>query len=333
MITIKVTGIAMPLFRQIPGGKDIWGDVRFVNNNPDVKECDYWFIFDSYGLEVDHEAFCPPHNVYFVMGETEEIRIYNKRFVKQFRNLITVQKMNYGVKNVFHDYFPVWFAGLIFNGDSVELNPLCDYDHLSQSKFFPRKTKKMSIIASNKTMCEGHLLRYNFAKKVKDYFGDDVDFFGRGIRGFADKWDVLAPYKYHIAIENYATKDYITEKFHDPLLAWCYPIYYGAPNVSDYFNPSSFTTIDIKSPDNAIRIIEDILTRDPYENKLEAINESREKVLNEENVFQKMSAYAKKNLSDEAPKKIIIHHELYYSWRARLKKHFPFLKAIKERMT
>lgn len=48
------------------------------------------------------------------------------------------------------------------------------------------------------------------------------------------KWATLAAYKFDLAFENAIARDYVTEKFYDPLIAGCVPVYLGAPNVEEY---------------------------------------------------------------------------------------------------
>lgn len=46
--------------------------------------------------------------------------------------------------------------------------------------------------------------------------------------------DLLRKYKFVLAFENSATKDYVTEKFFDALDAGAVPVVYGAPNIHDF---------------------------------------------------------------------------------------------------
>jgi len=48
------------------------------------------------------------------------------------------------------------------------------------------------------------------------------------------------PYKFVIACENTRLKGYITEKIVSAMLAGAIPIYYGAPDIAEHFNPKSF---------------------------------------------------------------------------------------------
>lgn len=318
-LKIKLTASGNYIKHMIP--QKIISDigVEFVINDPSQRKCDAWFVLDDYGPVDDVVAVCPPENMFFSMGEAEQIKIYNRCFVQQFHNLITCQKMDYGVPNVIMDYFAVWFVGLKFDAHGIEEGYDFNYDELS-SMAPVKKTKLISVISSNKTMCEGHRQRLAFVEKLKAHFGDKIDVFGRGIRDFTDKWDVLAPYKYHIAIENQRQDYYVTEKIMDPYLAFSYPIYYGAPNVARQFLQASFMPIDIKDANRSITRIEELIAKDIYEKKLPAIMEARRRVLNEENFFVKIAKLATQCSSYGVPQENIIRHEYEFSLRWRIKK-------------
>ena len=51
--------------------------------------------------------------------------------------------------------------------------------------------------------------------------------------------EIYRDFKFVIAFENNAVKGYITEKLSNAYLAGSIPIYWGAPDVNDYFNPDS----------------------------------------------------------------------------------------------
>jgi hypothetical protein len=51
--------------------------------------------------------------------------------------------------------------------------------------------------------------------------------------GHATKLETIARYKFCVAFENARARDYVTEKFFDPLAAGSVPVYLGAPNIDD----------------------------------------------------------------------------------------------------
>jgi Glycosyltransferase family 10 (fucosyltransferase) C-term/Fucosyltransferase, N-terminal len=79
-----------------------------------------------------------------------------------------------------------------------------------------------------------------------------VDSFGACLRnrhlgqdtGRATKLATIARYKFTLAFENSITRDYVTEKFFDPLIAGSVPVYLGAPNVAA-FAPGERCYVDV----------------------------------------------------------------------------------------
>ncbi len=96
------------------------------------------------------------------------------------------------------------------------------------------KSKFMSIIASGKKEAPGHRLRHevieNFAKKY------NIDVFGRGYKPIDSKLEALKDYYYTIVIENESSKGWFTEKLIDALQCGCIPLYWGAPDINEYFS-------------------------------------------------------------------------------------------------
>ena len=107
-------------------------------------------------------------------------------------------------------------------------------------------------------------------KSKKSYFGSDIDWFGSGVNPIEDKWEGIKEYKYHIVIENGQKNNLISEKLFDSYLGLSYPIYYGAPNVGEYFPTKSFKSIDINNFQESIRVIENLLDSNTYEKSIEA---------------------------------------------------------------
>jgi len=84
----------------------------------------------------------------------------------------------------------------------------------------------------------------------------DIDIYGRGlhlddrrVKGpLEHKYSGLLPYEYSIAIENSREKNYVTEKFVDCVLCNTVPLYCGAPNIDEIYDPRYFLQLDLDSP-------------------------------------------------------------------------------------
>lgn len=99
------------------------------------------------------------------------------------------------------------------------------------------KSRMCSLIASAKRSQEGHALRHAIAGWSAGE-GLDVDVMGGGYRPFGEKSEGLAPYRYSVVIENVRERNYFTEKLIDAILCRTVPIYWGCPNIGDFFDTS-----------------------------------------------------------------------------------------------
>jgi hypothetical protein len=61
---------------------------------------------------------------------------------------------------------------------------------------------------------------------------------GGGYKPFKEKSEGLASYRYSVVIENAREKNYFTEKLIDALLCDTVPIYWGCPNIAEFFDTS-----------------------------------------------------------------------------------------------
>ena len=316
MVNIKVSNPYLPsvIHRQLPHQGAVWGNCRFYINQ-EVRECDYWIVLNN--VTKEEKVNCPSGNTILFALEPPSIQKYKPAFLKQFSKVVSSQK------NIKH-------KDVIRTLTTVFWHPNKTYDDLA-SMHFVKKNKLISIITSNKAYTEGHRRRLRFAYRLKEYFGDSIDLFGRGIRPFADKWEVLAPYKFTVAIENEWQPDWITEKLTDCFLTYTFPFYYGCPNAEKYFRPDSFLRIDINDFDQSRRIIEGVLKNEQfYNDHFDKLEQSRKKTLNQYNFF---SLVANKlisfNSTDKLKKEIIIlPEEKFANNLDRLKKLFGLLNIF-----
>lgn len=255
------------------------GRYRFYIDEP-VEEPDFWVV-QGKGLRQSETCRVAPQNTIFLATEPKSVLVYPQKYLRQFGMVCTCQEQTHHPNVHLGPAILPWFVGYQENAEGV-CNFTLDYDQLKAMKM-PDKPKLLSVITSNKAFTQGHLDRIRFVEKLKQYYGDRLDVFGRGFRPFDDKWDVLAPYQYHIAIENSSQRYYWTEKLSDCYLAGTFPLYYGCTNVGDYFPRESFEPIDLRDFEKSVRIIDQTLTRQP---SLSATTEARRRVLEEYNLFE-----------------------------------------------
>ena len=152
----------------------------------------------------------------------------------------------------------------------------------------PTKLKKLSTIMSGKQKTPGQVQRLKVLSEVQKAF-PEIDIFGRGLsdksfgksyKGKLDdnqycKFNGLIDYKYSLALENSSHNNYFTEKLIDCFLTWTKPIYWGCPNVFDYFPRQALSWVDITRSDAVDAILEAVEEPIDYE----ALRKARELVL------------------------------------------------------
>lgn len=243
-----------------------------------------------------------PENLVLTTSEPYSILSYPKNYCKQFGLVCSCQEQLTHPNVIYTPALLPWFTGATFN-KGVGTSRI-DYDDF-KSNPTPAKTKLISVITSSKAFTKGHQDRLLFVEKLKAHYGDKLDVFGKGICSFNDKWDVLAPYKYHIAIENSRSKYYWTEKISDCYLSETFPIYYGCKNIADYFPEGGFATIDIYNIEKSIAIIDNLINSEThFDNSLPTLHECKNLVLEKYNIFNYIASCLD-NLDPNLPKKDI----------------------------
>ena len=139
-----------------------------------------------------------------------------------------------------------------FNGDKVYWSLFNKvFSWIDGSIMFPSRTKFLGtekkdifsvMISGNKSGQE----LYEERKKVIDFYGKSNLFrlYGRGWEtGYGEienKSEILKRARFSWCYENSRQKNYITEKIFDCFTSGCVPIYYGAPNISDFVPNNCF---------------------------------------------------------------------------------------------
>lgn len=267
----------------------------------DIEDPDFWVV-QSKGLRKPETCRVARENTIFLSTEPRSVLVYPKKYISQFGTVFTCQEDTRHPNVQLGPAILPWHVG--FTEDKEGNCAFSkDYDGM-KSAAAPEKTKLLSIITSNKAFTSGHLKRLAFVEKLKEHYGDKLDVYGRGIKDFDDKWDILAPYKYHIAIENSSQDYYWTEKISDCYLTETFPLYYGCTNLNEYFPEKSFRRIDINNIEEAIRIIDDAIASDVYGKSRDVLHECKNLVLDDYNMFEYITRICD-TLDPDRPKEMV----------------------------
>jgi hypothetical protein len=302
------------LLRQSPGMSEIWGDCKFLINT-DVAKCDWWFVLHGSGLVNTEESVCDPkHIVYVSMEPTETMSMVSSKFIDQFSNLVICDR-EICHPNITYMNWLTWWVGIVVSkrrgSNILSKTHNFNYDDFINMKPIA-KENKLSIILSNRNAGIGHQKRLNFIDRlINSSIAKYIDVYGEGYKEIPDKWNAISQYKYHLVIENSNIKDYWSEKLADSFLGFAVPIYFGCPNILDYFSEKSLLLIDINNFDQSILSIQKAIEGNLYGEKINAIKIARNQILNEYNIFNLMSKMA--NSKSNTNKKIKLRTNYYYS--------------------
>jgi hypothetical protein len=268
------------LLRHFPGRVPRWGEFSFdlagAEANPD-----YWVVLHD--LQRPERCRCAPSRTVLLFWEPSAICRCGDRFTSQFGAVVTCQASLRHPRVLLHQPGLPWWAGIRMES-GAEWRAVADYDFF-KAAVLPEKADRISVINSGKRMVAGHEARGRFVAALKERFGDRVELFGRDSRPVADKLDAIAPFKYHLAIENSVEPHYWSEKLADAFLGDAMPIYCGCPNVSEYFPADSICRIDVRDHAAALRSIEAALASDAFSRTAALRAAAREQLMDQHNLF------------------------------------------------
>ena len=138
------------------------------------------------------------------------------------------------------------------------------------------KGNNVTFVTSEKYQTSGHKLRIEIYELLKDIdVSNGLQFYSHKSPPFHERRnDFFETAKFHIAVENSRQKNYFTEKIIDCFASKTVPIYYGCPNISEWFNMDGIITFkDMHELD----IILSNLDTGMYDVRLNAIEENYER--------------------------------------------------------
>lgn len=162
------------------------------------------------------------------------------------------------------DYILTYDEELLKRGDKY-IKYIVGQSRIYEPQIF-RKKEFISMVASNKRMSVGHRYRHEIAAHISNKY--NVHMWGSGYKRFNDKVEPLSDYYFTISVMNSKMNNFFTEVLVDNFMCGTVPIFWGCPNIAEYFDINGIITFDtIEELDNILKN----LTIDDYYNRMESI--------------------------------------------------------------
>jgi len=177
----------------------------------------------------------------------------------------------------------------VFGSCRWATNPVdaCD---VSQKKF------AASYLTSSKTMCVGHYFRHDIFNKLPDRVGQLLITKHMSPPVLECKRPMLYPFQYSIVMENSKRTNWITEKLIDCLVSRTIPIYWGAPNVGDFFDANGILTFE--THEDLVKVLQE-LTPEFYQSRLVAVEHNLHEAMKYTDVHARIDEEIRRRLSGD----------------------------------
>ncbi len=310
-----------------------FSNINFLINK-NVNNADFWFVFEDLDKDIEY-CKVPKKNVIYLNTETSFkkshfFQDYMHSYISQFGTIYSCYPMNHhNLKNTIP--FLPWMIHANYEGSPLDFSEM-NYKTLAKN-IQSKNTINLSVICSNKTNTENHELRIEFLKVLKNHFGKKLEWYGAGFKDIESKSKIIINSKYHLVLENDSKNNLISEKLFDAFLGESFPIYFGAPNVSEYFHQDSFKSIDINNIEESIKTIEEILESNIYIENIKQIRDSKRKVLNEYNFINRIAEIVlDKSKTTEATDFITELYSSEYFWKTLIPFKTKLKRTIKRKL-
>lgn len=248
-----------------------------------------YFMWDrcNYGLDVhfySHNNMLStkgtPIHKYGILVESKQIVPDNYKIFDRYK----------GLEKEFDSIF-TYDAELLNKLPNTKFFPSCaevwygknEDGHIWDDQCYRKKTKGISILSSDKEMCDMHKLRIEVSRYCKKTgIADAYGTFDGGHYCLVD--DTLREYRYSIIIENDISDYFYTEKITNCFASQTIPIYMGASQIDQFFNMDGIINIEKDDLDHLDVFLEQC-TEKYYEEHLPAILDNYERVSRYKNIY------------------------------------------------
>ena len=303
-----------PLSRQLPQAtQGKWRNCCFYEKRY-FRDADWLVVYDN--PEGKIFTHLPLERRILITAEPPEILpTYPRQYLAQFGVIVTFRNDISAPRLIKSHCALPWFVGLRRRpGVLFDLKSEGSiYDKVASTDFTATKNQFCSVVVSDKKYVYGHERRLEFVHRLKLALGEKLHVYGDGIHPICDKLDAIAPYKYHIVLENSQNRDYWTEKLADCYLGEAFPIYWGCPNIHDYFSPEAIKVLDLHDLESAVVETVQFLKKDPFLERVSAVKKAKSLVLEKYNLISLICDVV--NSLSDTPKKRLLWPQVIKPWR------------------
>lgn len=219
-------------------------------SNPDV------LIYSIFGT-LHHKYRCPK---ILISGEPNDMSAHRPQMLIDCK--VTPHLQSPGARFAYLPFYVLSFIERFQN----RAEDLIKGPANSPDKILASKPRFCAFLYSQNVDFRNHLYDLINSYKAVDALGKcrgrpgvqtDRATYEPGVRTYNDlAVQKYRPYKFVICCENSRHPGYVTEKIVSAMLAHAVPIYLGAPDIADHFNPESF--VQVSSFDQALQRIREL---------------------------------------------------------------------------
>jgi hypothetical protein len=156
------------------------------------------------------------------------------------------------------------------------------------------KKFQVSFLTSDKVQTSGHVLRQEIYDRLPSNINGMPVFKHRSPPRIESKRELLDTYQYIITPQNASEDNWFDDKISDALMAKTIPLYWGCPNISDFFNMDGI--LHFRTYDELIQML-GTLTPDYYERHYAAVQDNFERALKYVHIWHRAEVEIEKGLA------------------------------------
>ena len=274
--------------RQTQDGQAAMGSVQFSlapqSAAPSTPQAESWLVvFDE--APAGFGTTTPRERRILFVTEPPEIKKYPRSYLAQFGMVVSpydfrsVERRSMVIGNPCLN----WHFG-VSHASGKYVSTFGCLDELRHMPM-PQKTGLISVVCSNKTATEAQRARLALVRLLKEQLGDVLHVYGRGFNPVDDKMSAIAPYKYHVVLENNLLPYFWTEKLSDAWLGWSLPLYLGAPNLGSVCPAAGFVSLPANGPEACAQTVLQALDSQLWEARQAELALCRTWMIETTNVF------------------------------------------------